>query len=54
MFPALHLALAGLILAVVAACATSPASTPDFTPPPPRAPDAKTQLEYGTPAPRRY
>ncbi|GJD30830.1 hypothetical protein PMNALOAF_2080 [Methylobacterium adhaesivum] len=45
----IHLGLAGLMMLFVAACATAPAAV-DPTPPP-RRPDAKTQLEYGNPPP---
>ena len=47
--PAIHLTLAGLIMLAVAACSTAPA-VPDLSTPPPRRPDAKTQLEYGAPS----
>ena len=43
------LGLAGLVMLLVAACATAPAAI-DPTPPPRRL-DAKTQLEYGNPPP---
>ncbi|MCJ2082936.1 MAG: hypothetical protein Q7T93_15800 [Methylobacterium sp.] len=47
--PVIHLGLAGLVMLLVAACATAPAAI-DPTPPPRRL-DAKTQLEYGNPPP---
>lgn len=46
----IRLSLAGLLAASVAACAGAPPV--DLTPPAPRV-DAKTQLEYGAPPPRR-
>lgn len=46
----IRISLAGLLVAAVAACASAP--PPDLTPPAPRV-DAKTQLEYGAPPPRR-
>ncbi|GJE38900.1 hypothetical protein [Methylobacterium persicinum] len=45
-----RIVLLGLATSMLAACATAPAST-DFTPPPRRPVDAKTQLEYGNPPP---
>ncbi|WP_173009289.1 hypothetical protein [Methylobacterium sp. P1-11] len=45
----LRLALAALVTATLAACASAPAAQPDLTPPPRPRVDAKTQLEYGTP-----
>lgn len=50
MSPTIRVTLASLVLAALAACSTAPAS-PDLTPPPRRALDAKTQLEYGSPPP---
>ncbi|SDA23164.1 hypothetical protein SAMN02799622_03058 [Methylobacterium sp. UNC378MF] len=53
----LRLALAALVTATLAACASAPAAQPDLTPPPRPRVDAKTQLEYGTPPappPGRY
>ncbi|MCJ2037181.1 hypothetical protein [Methylobacterium sp. J-068] len=50
MSPVIHLAVSGLVLLAVAACSTAPAA-PDLSTPPPRRPDAKTQLEYGAPPP---
>ena len=50
MSPVIHLSLAGLVMLAVAACSTAPAA-PDLSAPPPRRPDAKTQLEYGVPPP---
>lgn len=50
MSPAIRITLAGLLVLAVAACASAP--PPDLTPPAPRV-DAKTQLEYGAPPPRR-
>jgi len=52
MSPALHLAAAGLLTLMVAACSTAPAAPIADPVPPPRRPyDAKTQLEYGNPPP---
>ena len=50
MSPTIRVALAGLVLAALAACSTAPASI-DLTPPTRRPVDAKTQLEYGSPPP---
>lgn len=52
--PATKLVLASLVAAMLAACSTAPA-TPiaDPVPPPQKPYDAKTQLEYGSPGPRR-
>ena len=50
MSPVIHLSLAGLVMLAVAACSTAP-DAPDLSAPPPRRPDAKTQLEYGAPPP---
>lgn len=44
-----RVALAALVTASLAACASAPAAQPDLTPPPRPRVDAKTQLEYGTP-----
>ena len=46
-----RVALAAIIAASLAACASAPAAEPDFSPPPRRPVDAKTQLEYGNPPP---
>ena len=50
MSPVIHLSLAGLVMLAVVACSTAP-DAPDLSAPPPRRPDAKTQLEYGAPPP---
>jgi type IV pilus biogenesis protein CpaD/CtpE len=49
--PVVRVALAALVAASLAACASAPAAQPDLTPPPRRPVDAKTQLEYGNPPP---
>ncbi|SDM72783.1 hypothetical protein SAMN05216360_103223 [Methylobacterium phyllostachyos] len=54
---AVRITLAALVAASLAACASAPAAQPDFSPPPRRPVDAKTQLEYGNPPappPGRY
>ncbi|GJE10495.1 MULTISPECIES: hypothetical protein [Methylobacterium] len=51
MMSAARVALASLVVAALAACASAPAAQPDLTPPPRRPVDAKTQLEYGNPPP---
>lgn len=52
--PLLHLAAAGLLALAVSACSrTSAESLYEPAPPPRRAADAKTQLEYGNPPPPR-
>lgn len=47
---ATRVALLACAAALLAACTRAPAA-PDFTPPPRRPIDAKTQLEYGNPPP---
>ncbi|MCJ2070302.1 hypothetical protein MKK75_16085 [Methylobacterium sp. J-030] len=57
MSSAVRIALAALVAASLAACASAPAAQPDLTAPPRRPVDAKTQLEYGNPPgppPGRY
>lgn len=49
--PIVQLVAAGLLALTVGACATAPAAPVGDPAPPPRRPDAKTQLEYGNPPP---
>ncbi|WP_232629052.1 hypothetical protein [Methylobacterium sp. Leaf118] len=50
--PTLRLAASAALFALTAACSTAPAAPSlDPTPPPARRPDAKTDLEYGSPPP---
>ncbi|MGT2480579.1 hypothetical protein ACU4GR_20995 [Methylobacterium oryzae CBMB20] len=47
----IRVALAALVTATLAACASAPAAQPELTPVPRPRVDAKTQLEYGNPPP---